>query len=113
MIVEKTINKEKYVFRFTSLTMRKVCEYKNIEFHEYDGLTVGDYSGWVNALLRAAIDVGSKGAKALTEYEMDELIEDMAQSDLQDLINAYLESVKNLREKYHIETPETEAQKKN
>jgi len=113
MIIEKTIGKEKYVFKFTSLTMRKICEYENIEFHQYDKFTINTCDKWINSLLRVALDVESQGKIILSEYEMDDLIEEMAQKDLQDIINSYFKSVKNLKEKYKIKIDGEVKEKKN
>ena len=108
MIVEKTINKKKYIFKFTSLTLRKICEIKGIEFHEYDNYVMNDYTNWINTLLRASIDVGSQGEVKVSEYEADDLIEVMAQAELQEVINGYFQSLKTLAEKYGIEVAEDE-----
>jgi len=111
MIIEKTIGGKKYSFKFTSLTNRKVCDLKGIEFWEYDNFSVNDYTAWVNYLLRAAIDVESQGKTILSEYEMDDLIEEMAQKDLQDIVNGYLKTVRNLKDKYGIKVEGGEEKK--
>lgn len=102
MIIEKNIKGKKYLFKFTTLTMFKVCELKQIEFHQYDDFCIKEYPMWINYLLRSALDVGSKGETKMSEYEMDDLIETMDQPDLQDIMNSYFESNRNLADKYGI-----------
>lgn len=93
MEITKTIDDKEWGFKFTLLTLKKFCEYKNIEVDKFDEFIRANFVDAMNTLLRAAIDVHSKGEKLLNEYEMDELIEKMTQEELTDIYKCYQDSL--------------------
>lgn len=78
------------------LTLKKYCDRRNIEFSDYDNdLNKNPVIG-VQTLYAAAIDVGSKGQRILSEYEIDDLIESMEKQDLVDIYNCYADSLESM-----------------
>ena len=87
--IVKKIGDKEVGFKFTMLTIRKYCEMRGITFNEYDKDMSENVFISSNTLFRAAVDVWSKGERNLTEYEMDDLLEDMTQQDYADILKCY------------------------
>jgi hypothetical protein len=94
--VKITISGKEYGFKFTNLTIVKYCELRGIEFHQFDKDMSTNITASNNAMFRAAIDVFSKGQSKLTEYEADDLIEQMSQEDYTSVMRAYGEGMRNI-----------------
>jgi hypothetical protein len=104
MEITKKIGSKQYGFKFTLLTLKKFCEYKSIELGEFNTFLKKNYIDSVNTLLRAAIDVGSEGKVLLSEYQVDDLIEQMTQDELTEILNACWQSMDGWVQKLGIKT---------
>lgn len=97
-IVKKVSDKE-YGFKFTNLTIVKYCQLRGIEFHEFDEDRKNNFLASNNCMLRAAVDVYSKGTVQLSEYECDDLIEQMSQDEFNEVMGVYVQSMSSMLSK--------------
>lgn len=89
----KNIGGRELGFKFTLLTITKYCEIRGIDFSDYDKDMAENFNVSSNVLFRAAVDVYSQGKVKLSEYEMDDLFEQMTNEDYTDLMEAYHEGM--------------------
>ena len=111
MEITKKINGKEYGFKFTLLTLKKFCEYKDIGLNEFNSFLKKNYIDSVNTLLCAAIDVYTKGKDLLDEYQVDELIEQMTQEELTEILSICWSSMDGWIQKLGIKA-EKEVKKK-
>ena len=105
MEITRKINGKEYGFKFTLLTLKKFCEYKDIELDRFDDFFQKNFADGINTLLRASIDVHSKGKQVLDEYQMDELIETMSEKDLTDIYLSFQQSLTGWVNKIALSMP--------
>ena len=80
------VNNKNYTFKFTIWTIEKTCELLGIGLDEYDDYLKANSIKGMNALFRAALDVGTQGEIILNQYEIDNLIEQMVKKDFYEII---------------------------
>ncbi|MDX1315084.1 MAG: hypothetical protein R3356_06250 [Eudoraea sp.] len=92
--IVKTIGDREYGFQFNMLTIRKYCEYRGIDFSDYDNDFASDIMVTSEVLFKAAADVYSKGKVILDEYELAELFENMTNDEYKEIITCYSEGMR-------------------
>ena len=90
------VNNKNYTFKFTIWTIEKTCELLGIGLNEYDDYLKANSIKGMNALFRAALDVGTQGEIILNQYEIDNLIEQIAKEDFYKIYKDYLNSLEQI-----------------
>lgn len=107
--IVKKIGEKEVGFKFTMLTITKYCEMRNIPFSEYDKDMASNVFITSNTLLRAAIEVYTRGEETPSEYDVDDLFSQITQKDYQDIIKCYAEGMNSAFSLILKKTPEKKA----
>jgi hypothetical protein len=93
--VKETINGKEYEFKFTDLTLIQYCRLRDIDFSDLQDDMVKNVLLSNNTILRAAYWVATKG-ETMSEFDMDDLIEQMPQEVYDRIFEAYLKSITSM-----------------
>jgi hypothetical protein len=96
MIVKKKINGKEYGFKFTDLTVIEYCRQRGIDFSDLFEDESKNILLSNNMMFRCAVWNYNEGKDMPSEFEMDNLINDMPQEDYDEIYNAYFQSMNSM-----------------